>query len=651
MAIVKMKKVSLIALNSDQENILNDLAWLTKIDISSPYDDNDQSLNSKNIMIDETKEKIESIQKAMDLLSPFSNKKRKLFSPRYKLSRNDCNVIKEKEDSLIKKANDIISLNNDIQRSESEINRLENSKKYLEPIEEYNLPLSYSGTKTTDISLGYVPKETNIDDILNQDVFSDGFYYETISEKDERRYVCTFTLKEYADQYKDLFEKIRFTPVQIESYDKTSIEELKDIDDKIQHFKNDIEKYRSEISSSVDVLPEMEKLSDIETNDLEIQKAKLNLCQSDACFELNGYIPEKEEERFEKIISGYNCYSDISDPTEEDDVPILLQNNKFVAPYESITEMYALPVYGGIDPNASMAPFYLVLFGMMFGDAGYGFLMSLVCGLVILFADPKPRMKRTMMLFFMCGLSTIVWGLLFGTVFGNSITVIAQTYLGLDYSFQPIWFDPINNPIQMLILSIAIGYIQILVSLIMKAVTAFHKGDWKAAVFDAGFWFITLVGIAMLIIGMMMFEIFKVPGIVVTIIGVVGLLLTQGRDKKNIFGKITGGLLSLYDSTGYLSDLLSYSRILALGLSSSVIGQVFNTIGSLMGPGILSMFFFIIVFIIGHALNFALSFLSAYVHASRLQFIEFFGRFYESGGRPFSPLSVDGKYSDMIHDN
>lgn len=651
MAIVKMKKVSLIALKADQERILKDLAWLTKVDISANETEFDEkSLSIKNAELDSQTEKLGIIQKAIDLLSPYSNKKKQLFTPRYKLSREDCEKIKSEEDDLLDKARSVLELNNINQRTKTEINRLETSKKYLEPVQEYTLPLSVKETEDTDIKIGYVPKEIDIDSVTqSDDLFTDGFYYENISEAEERKYICIISLKEYADEYKNLLSRIGFTAIQIQDYEKTAKEELSLINSNVETLKSDIDSNIDKIKDNVGSLADLEKLFDIETNELEIIKAKLNLYETDSCFELKGFIPEKEEDRFNGIVSKYTAYAEIEDPTEEDDVPVLLENNKFVAPYESITEMYALPVYSGIDPNMAMAPFYLVLFGMMFGDAGYGFLMSLVCGLVILFADPKPRMKRTMTLFFMCGLSTIVWGLLFGTVFGNSISVIAQTYFGLDYTFQPLWFDPINNPIQMLVLSIAIGYVQILVSLVMKAITAFHKGDWKAAVFDAGFWFITLIGIGLLVVGMVVFEALKLPGIIVTLVGVAGLLLTQGREKKNIIGKITGGLLSLYDSTGYLSDLLSYSRILALGLSSSVIGQVFNTIGSLMGPGIGSFLFFLIVFIIGHALNFALSFLSAYVHASRLQFIEFYGRFYESGGRPFSPLSVDGKFSDMIN--
>lgn len=247
-------------------------------------------------------------------------------------------------------------------------------------------------------------------------------------------------------------------------------------------------------------------------------------------------------------------------------------------------------------------------------------------------------------MFMFCGISTAFWGFMFGTFFGDVVGVVASTYFGSDFALKPLWFDPVSDPLTMLVVSFVVGFIHILAGLALKGYMMIKRGNWLDALFDVGFWMILLIGLPMLILG----GAFTVIGAVFAIGGAVGLIATQGRSEQNIFKKIASGVMSLYDVINYLADILSYSRILALGLSTGVIGSVFNKLGSLGGSGLISAILFVIVFILGHVLNFALCALGSYVHASRLQFIEFFGKFYEAGGRKFNALGVEGKYTDIL---
>ena len=243
-------------------------------------------------------------------------------------------------------------------------------------------------------------------------------------------------------------------------------------------------------------------------------------------------------------------------------------------------------------------------------------------------------------MFAICGISTVVWGFLFGTFFGDAVGVIASTFFGSSLTLPPLWFDPVNDPITLLIVSFVVGFIHILVGLGLKMFMLIRDGHYFSAIFDVGCWVLLLIGIPVVL--------FSVPvGIALIAVGAVGLILTQGRDKKGILGKIIGGVGSLYGITGYMSDILSYSRILALGLSAGVIGSVFNKLGSLGGANIIGVILFIVIFAVGHLLNLALSTLGAYVHASRLQFIEFFSKFYESGGRKFDEFGIQLKYTEL----
>jgi len=252
----------------------------------------------------------------------------------------------------------------------------------------------------------------------------------------------------------------------------------------------------------------------------------------------------------------------------------------------------------------------------------------------------------------MGGVSTVFWGTIFGSWFGDLIPTIAKVFLGVPEYNAFIILDPLQQALNVMIISMSMGFVHIMVGMGLKAYLLIKRGHPWEALFDVGFWMMTLIGLVAMLAAMILLGtesmVFTV-GVILAVAGAIGLVLTQGRDKKNPIMKLMNGITSLYDVTGYLSDVLSYSRILALGLASGVIAQVFNIMGTLAGGGILGAIIFIVVFALGTVLNVGINTLGSYVHTARLQYVEFFGKFYEAGGKPFKPLMAQTKYIDVIN--
>ncbi|MFW6381412.1 MAG: V-type ATP synthase subunit I, partial [Bacillota bacterium] len=312
---------------------------------------------------------------------------------------------------------------------------------------------------------------------------------------------------------------------------------------------------------------------------------------------------------------------------EDEDITTVVDNPRVVEPFELITDLYSPPGKNDIDPNLTMAPFFFLSFGMMISDAGYGIVLMILSYLGLKKIRPEGQGKKLFELIFWGGLATFIWGAIYGGWFGELIGLPA------------LWIRPLNDPISILILSFVVGGIQIFAGLGLQAYKKIKNDRVMAAVFDEGFWMIFLIG----------FVLFVFPRTApyahyVVIAGAVLLVLTQGRERKNPLAKVGAGLLSLYDVTTYLSDVLSYSRIMALGLATGVIATVVNTMGDLIAVNIVGYIAMIVVMLVGHLFNIAVNSLGAYVHTSRLQYVEFFSKFYEGGGRSLDPLAIKTNY-------
>lgn len=353
--------------------------------------------------------------------------------------------------------------------------------------------------------------------------------------------------------------------------------------------------------------------------------------ETEYTFYLTGWVREDRVEKVKKAVAkAADIYElDFTDPAEDEQPPTVTKNNRFVTQFETITDMFSRPGRGDVDPNPTMGPWYWIIFGLMMGDAGYGLLMAVVLFAFLKLKKPRGDFGKLVRVMLYSSVTTMIWGVVFGSYFGET--------------FHPLLFAPLDNPMMMLIFCLGIGVLHIFTGMAVKMYADIRAGHVWDAIFDQLSWMVLIAGAALLFLPAT-----STVGMVMAIAGAVTILLTAGRKKPGVFGKITGGLLGLYNITGYASDILSYSRILALSLATGVVGMVMNLLAGMLQGSIIGFVFSLLVYIVGHAFNLAMGLLSAYVHDSRLQYIEFFGKFYEGGGYAFKPLSVDTKYVDVV---
>ena len=394
------------------------------------------------------------------------------------------------------------------------------------------------------------------------------------------------------------------------------------------------------------------------------EEAKSRLLDSGTAFYLDGWVPVPEEEKLLRKLGEFTCCWETSDPAPEDYpvVPVKLKSNAITEPLTTITEMYSLPAYDGVDPNGLMAPFYIFFFGFMFADLGYGLLLAGACLFIQHKVRPKGGFGQLIRLMTMCGVSSAVIGLLTGGFFSDFLVQFTGM-LGLPQPAVPFLSVPegsglpapllnvMEDPMTVLVFALAVGFVQIVVGMAVKFWMLCRDGQVWDAVWDVGTWWVIFAGIGLFALNLTgVSSVGSVAGIPVVLVLGCLMLLAQGRSAKG-FGKVTAVIGAVYNGvTGYFGDILSYSRLMVMMLAGSVIGQVFNILGAMPGGGLppaVGIPIFFVIFIVGHAFNIGLNVIGTYVHTSRLQYLEFFKQFYKEGGRPWRPLNIATKFVDI----
>ena len=369
---------------------------------------------------------------------------------------------------------------------------------------------------------------------------------------------------------------------------------------------------------------------------LRREEAKSRLVGTDKVFLLEGWLPADRCVEIEKTLKPFTCAIETREPTEDEypQVPVQLKNNKLTRPLNMVTEMYSLPAYGTLDPNPLMAPFFILFYGIMMADMGYGLLMMIASVIISKKYRPKGTSGELFSLLGLCGISTFIMGALTGGFFGDFLTqLVAIVSPGTVFAL-PKLFDPLDDLTMILIGSMALGMVQIVTGMAISLIEKCKRKKFPDAFFEEITWWIVFIGIALLALG---------KGAAVLYVGCALVLLgpiVQGKG----WGKLTGVFGSLYNHvTGYFGDILSYTRLMALMLAGSVIAQVFNMLAAMPG----NVIAFIIISMLGNAMNFGLNLLGCYVHDLRLQCLEFFNKFYVDGGKPFRPMTLDTEYVDL----
>ena len=472
-------------------------------------------------------------------------------------------------------------------------------------------------------------------------------------------YLAVLCLKEEAQQIEDALRSAGFArPSQ--SWEETPARQQEILQEEIGACRQKIAGIEEEIRTLAAGREDLQIMADYYRVRADKYEVLGQLPQSERTFVISGYIPQcAAGKTADALMEKYDCMADVEELQEDEEPPVILKNNPFSANMEGIVESYGLPVKGELDPTTIMSFFYVFFFGMMLSDAAYGLIVAVVCGVLVRkYPRMSPGMKKSLKLFFYCGLSTLVWGILFGGYFGNIVDIVSAKFFGRTITPPALWFVPLNEPMKLLLFSLLFGVIHLFTGLAIKGYLCIKDGKLMDFFCDVVLWFLLLVGLILMLLPSSLFASIAQMEIlfpdwvntlaaVLAAAGAVGIVLMSGRDKKNPALRLALGAYDLYNVTGWLSDVLSYSRLLALGLATGVIASVINQMASMLPNNVIGVILFIIIFIVGHAMNLAINLLGAYVHTNRLQFVEFFGKFYDGGGRPFHPFKENTKYAEV----
>jgi len=655
-AIVKMNKISIIGLNKEKSSLIKEIMDLGVVEISSQ----DTKLADPEWLSYVKKDgnetevlnydaKISKISEILTSLEKYDNNKKPLFYTRKTVSLGEFDRLTANNGKTEENVTKILELNKSLNEIISEENKINASILSLTPWLSYELSLELSETKYTSVLMGVVP---NIADIqkLNDDLRqrTDRCLLNLISSDKDQHYISVICLTNEKEELYDILKQYGFNNVAFKELTGTAAENVTAYKSKLKELGKEKINIEKSISNFVPVKEDIQILYDYLIIERDKNKILSNMLKTDTTFYIEGWVPEECRENVEHVLSKFECWNEITKPEEGEQYPIMLQNGSFVQPFESITELYSLPSSSNVDPTSYMAPFYCIFFGLMLADVGYGVIMAIGCYTVLKKFRLEGTMQKMLKMFFYCGISTAFWGVMFGSWFGDAVPAAAKLLFNSDFNLKPVWINPMEQPMTLLIFSFIFGVIHLFVGMGIQAHILIRDGKKIDAVFDIGFWYGFIIGIALMLFGNSIIEGSGKIGTWMTIIFAIGLILTQGRSKNGIVSKLISGVLSLYNITSYLSDILSYSRLLALGLATGVVSSVVSILGSMGGRNIFGFILFFVVLIIGHVFNFAINALGAFVHAARLQYVEFFGKFYEGGGEAFNPLTKKTKYNKII---
>lgn len=652
MAIVDMKKITLVGIHDERHRVLARLMEIGAMDITeADIDERTADIFKKEVDKEDIREldgKIRTLEKAIETLKPFDERKKPLFKVRRDIDTHDYRSIIFKRHEVLEKASAINRIHGDMLEEKSDINKNRNTLTSLGSWSALSIPVEMDSTPNTRILKGMMPAAADIKGITSQIDEQGLACHVNITGKDnEQNYLTVFVHNDDYEEAMSVLKRNGFSQNDFKGFEGEIGRNMEKIESDIRESDARINDIKESLSEHSEHLEDIEIVYDYYSIRKEISLAGGDIASGRRIFYIEGWIPAPAEESLvSEMEEKFTIHIMTREPLEDEKIPVMLENGFVGDAVQDITEMYSLPNPETVDPNPVMGPFFILFFGLMFSDAGYGLVMAAACGFIYFFVKLEEKMRRFMKMMMLCGLATVFWGALFGSWFGNLIPILGGDP-GRDIS---IWFNPVDDPEYLLMWSLLFGVIHLFTGLAMRGANLIKKKQYLAVLFDVVFWYVFFTGAIFLVLPF-------VPGVSAGLaeavapygkymlpIGGVLLILTQGRKSKNIGGKIIGGLASIYDLVSFMSDVLSYSRLLALGLATSVIATIVNDMGSMGGFNFMGVIVFILVFMAGHALNFMLNALGAYVHSSRLQYIEFFNKFYEGGGEPFRPFKRNTKY-------
>ena len=655
MAILKMKRLRLMIARSQKDDLLRALIRLGCVQFSELEDEVQSLENLHRAESDVMKLKSDhaSLLRAVDLLGKYAPEKKPLLSAMPEVEGEEL-LGAEGLDEMLSLAGEIIAADERIRRIGSEESRERAVIESLVPWLGLDLPLDVDGTERSSVLLGSIPVKVPLDKVREaiEAVTEESELFEVSADK-KASYVMIVCAKEAFGEIQEALRAFDFTAQSFTGMSapaKTCSARCQSVLEKLAKEKAACE---ASIVEKAEKRDELKLAADrMEAQLAMAEAADLSLSTDDVAL-MQGWVPAEKEAALEEILSRYDCAWECEDPPEEDypEVPVSLKNNKITNALNMVTEMYSLPAYGTVDPNPLMAPFFILFYGLMMADIGYGLIMIAAALVALKKLKPRGGSLAFCQLLLYGGIATAAMGVLTGAFFSDVPYQLVHLF-NPKSTWPGLWhlFSPETDSNLVLYGSLVLGMLHLNTGMVVSAVQKVKNGDKTGALFEEGSLWIILVGGLLLAADMMIVKnsALHYAGLAVLIVGAVMLLFGAGRNAKG-FGKVTAAFGCIYNTaTGWFGDVLSYSRIMALMLAGGVVGKVFNTVAVMpaqsSGVNVFTMLAFVIIFVLGHAINFALNILGCYVHDLRLQCLEFFGKFYSDGGKPFRPLKFGGKY-------
>lgn len=639
-----MKKLSVLTPCSEADAVVRRLMRLRCVEIRKTQTDGLSSCNY-DAEVASAEQQVRRVSEALPVLTKYTRRKSSLKRRLIKIS-----------DESFKKTGSYStawSVVDEVLEIKAEIVRCNDSEKKtaeritaLLPWQALEIPLGFAGTDTSAHIIGTVPQTADVDR-LSANLAESLATVEIISRDNSTAYISVIYHRAAEEKVNRILSEYGFVKAGFSGVDTTAAAEIARLAEELPTYDVKLQQYKDRLCTLAEVLDDVEILYDVAETSLLAARNKQKLASTEMCVMLEGWVPADRKSVVAAELSKLYCAYEMKEPEGEDVPPVLLKNNGYATNFEWVVGMYSYPKYGSYDPTFIMSIFYFVIFGLMFADVGYGLILTLAGLIAPKVLGFKPGLKRMFNMFGYCGISSMFMGVLFGGWFGDLPYAIMENMMGMENAketvpfFNGLLFNPIDDPIAFLVVSLAMGAVHLIAGMAVKFYLLCREGKWFDAIFDVGSWWLIFGGIAVLIL------VGTLPGGIMIGVGALMIIFASGRATKNPILRFLKGLLGLYDITSYASDLLSYCRILALGLAAGVISQVVNLIGTMSGATVGGFIALILSFLLGHGLNLAINILGTFVHTSRLQYLEFFNKFYEDGGEEFKPAEPSAKYSTV----
>lgn len=634
-----MKRLRLLGMESEREALLKAMQGLECVEISS-IDGSEEALRSGFARPDDkalthAQEEARACRAALAALDRYAPEKKGMFRKRQGVSRAAF-FSEDSERNAGTAADEINSCQRRLGEIESERTKNEALRASLAPWLTVDAPLD-GADGALSVFFGTVGVNVTDEALKALSDAMDGLLvWQQASSDKALRYLLILCHESVKEQALSALRDLGFSTVSFRGMTGTAKENDERLAESLALLDSERQKVERRIADLGGEREALLEASDRAAIALRREEAKSRLIGTDKVFLLEGWLPSGRCAALEKALEPFTCAMETSEPTEEEypQVPVQLENNRLTRPLNMVTEMYSLPAYGTLDPNPLMAPFFILFYGIMMADMGYGLLMMIASVIISKKYRPKGTSGELFSLLGLCGISTFIMGALTGGFFGDFLTqLVAIVSPGTVFAL-PKLFDPLDDLTMILIGSMALGMVQIVTGMAISLIEKCRRRKFLDAFFEEITWWVVFIGIALLALG---------KGAAVLYAGVALVLLgpiVQGKG----WGKLTGMFGSIYNHvTGYFGDILSYTRLMALMLAGSVIAQVFNMLAAMPG----NVIAFLIISMLGNAMNFGLNLLGCYVHDLRLQCLEFFNKFYVDGGKPFRPMTLDTEYVDL----